>query len=419
MIAGVLFACYFLGLVFILQFLVGRGPWGIRPGMVLLLFAGKVLLGCLYGYIFLTYYGGDDTWMFFRNSLAASQTLLHQPSVFFSDLLPARFFAASPDFLSGIQSWLEHLEPMLMEKWLASSNLLGQNNYYIDVLFFDFMTFWGPYLLYRLTTRYFPERQKTILVVAFLIPSLTFWTSGIRAEGLILLFVSIIIYATDQWFRRRNFLCIPALVGGLIGFLIFRGQSLIVFLPAFFAWTICRSAPGKSLRRFAFTYLACGIVFFGSLFFSDSRNLAHPLVQRQSEFLTLHGNTRLPLDRLEPTFWGFIRLFPQAFCNTFLRPFLWEAKGPLQLLSALELLGFLCLVFIYLRHPLRDRMETLRHPLSLFFILFAVSQILLIGFTVPFPGAIVRYKAVPETLLIMALALGVDWQRLAVLYKLK
>ena len=48
-------------------------------------FVVKVLMGFLYGYIFLHYYNGDDTWKFFRASLSGngiiaqqSQTIFHQ-----------------------------------------------------------------------------------------------------------------------------------------------------------------------------------------------------------------------------------------------------------------------------------------------------------------------------------------------------
>ena len=43
---------------------------------VIAAYAGKVLFGCLYGYVFLHYFNGDDTWLLLSNSLRETKMLL-------------------------------------------------------------------------------------------------------------------------------------------------------------------------------------------------------------------------------------------------------------------------------------------------------------------------------------------------------
>src|SRR5438045_3308033 len=69
----------------------------------------KIFLGTLYGYIFLKYYNGDDTWYYFNESLAQSKLLLSQPVTFFKELAPASAYITNPGFISGFIIYLGDL----------------------------------------------------------------------------------------------------------------------------------------------------------------------------------------------------------------------------------------------------------------------------------------------------------------------
>ena len=90
-----------------------------------------------------------------------------------------------------------------------------------------------------------------------------------------------------------------------------------------------------------------------------------------------------------------------AMVNTLVRPFIWEANGFLQVITALEttifLLSILCIVYF------ADWKAVVSDPWISGAILFSLSLFLFIGLTIPFPGAIIRYKAIPELLLLLGL----------------
>jgi hypothetical protein len=69
-------------------------------------------------------------------------------------------------------------------------------------------------------------------------------------------------------------------------------------------------------------------------------------------------------------------------------------------------------VIFFVVFPAKGKAQILREPLILLMLFYGISQILVIGLIVPFPGAIVRYKAIPELLLVITLGLSIDWAKL-------
>ncbi|MBO9631623.1 MAG: hypothetical protein J7578_00795, partial [Chitinophagaceae bacterium] len=65
-----------------------------------MVFGVKVLAGIGYGYIFLHYFGGDDTWFFHDQGLHEKDLLLNHTAQFFSDLNPALPFQRNATILA-------------------------------------------------------------------------------------------------------------------------------------------------------------------------------------------------------------------------------------------------------------------------------------------------------------------------------
>ncbi len=273
----------------------------------------KVWMGCLYGWLFLHYYGGDDTWNFFNESLDQTHLLLQHPGLFFREFGPSLSLQAT-----GYHGWeailfyISHFERWFMIKGLAILNLLSGKNYYIDTLLFEFLVIPGPLLLFKLMARQFPLKTGMNFLLIFFIPSVTFWCSGIRAEALLLLSMAVLIYYGDDYARKPGVRNITGIVIGFLGLLLIRYQFLAVFLPAFGAYLISLKKKTHSPVYFVRIYGVLCLVFFASLFLAPPFQLSSPLREAQQGFFRLHGNTRYSLDSLEPGPAGFIKIFPQA-----------------------------------------------------------------------------------------------------------
>jgi hypothetical protein len=364
---------------------------------VILVFTCKVLLGCLYGYIFLHFYGGSDTWALHANSVTEKQMLINDPLQFFWEFTPATAIINGTGIFETAALYLADLEYCLQAKTLGIINLISNDNYFVNVVFWNFILFWGHYWLFSLLIKHFPARRTLYFILVFLFPPAIFWLSGIRSDGLIFLSLSLLLLHFYQWVSTGRMTSVLLWVIGLTGVLIMRPPVAALLIPALCAWWLCTRFSQKPLVCFFSVYLVAAAIFFGSGALS-SRGFPGIVVQKQQEFMQLRGS-RIQLDSLHPHLKSFVRVLPQAAKNTYLRPHAFEAKGMLQVIAAIEVILFWALFLLVLVKHDRRWYTNFRQPLNLVFIFFGVSFYLFIGYTIPFPGAIVRYKIIPELLM--------------------
>lgn len=405
MIASFAFFLFFLICLFFIYSRTRHKQLGLSFAQVMMGFGWKVALGCLYGYIFQKYYGGDDTWLLHYGSIQEYQKLMHEPGKFFADFDLTASFRRNNGFAAGWYYLLSDLEFWLITKPLAVFNMFSRGNYYINVIFFNLLTFWGQYLAYKVFSATFPKRKALIFFFSFLFPPITFWLSGIRPDAWIMVSIGLALYYFHAWLYTKKIKHLLVCVLGLAGLVIFRSPVLLILLPGLAAWFLSKKTGKHPALVFGLVYGVGVILFFLSASLSPQANMLTYVVHRQQEFLQLKGNTVYQLNVLEPTPQSFINTLPQAFINTFLRPTFWDAKGALQWLEAISTLFIWISLLLALFGAARQNPPWGKQPLVWLSIFFGVMLYLFIGYTVPFPGAIARYKVIPEMLLLLAITL--------------
>jgi len=177
------------------------------------------------------------------------------------------------------------------------------------------------------------------------------------------------------------------------GLLIFlcRSNILFILMPAFLVWFLAhrtRLSPTTKVVAAVFIPL---LFFILPGFFSEHYSILSLISRRQMEFMQLHGHSRIYLPRMSPDLQSLLRLLPTALLNGFFQPtpgvggnsFYWFFS--VELLCIWALIAYTCLAK---RH--------LFYRLGIFdyvCLAFCFSGILLIGCTVPFAGAIIRYRS--------------------------
>lgn len=399
----------FLLFAFLIVWITGRSTPGLTMAEVIAAFGFKALMACTYGYLFLHYYGGDDTWQTHIDALREYDLLMNSPGRFFSEFFSTRaWHSAKGDGWHAFRMYLLDLEYFMIVKTLAIFNIISRGYYYSNAVFFSFLTFWGHFWFFKLMAGLFPQKRKMLLLVIFFFPPTIFWLSGIRSDGLILLFVSLVLVHAFRWIYQRKNISLIYILLGLAGVFILRNTVVLLLLPALVCWAISVRSNRRPLLVFATVYGIATVLFFVSGWLPGFPNLSMIIVERQQEFLALQGNTRFRLDALEPNMGSFIRVLPQAIGNTFLRPFLWEARGILQIMTALEIIMFWVLVVLAIVR--RDKSIASFSPNGFLWALacFSISLYLFIGYVTPFPGAIVRYKAMAELFLLALLVVRIN-----------
>lgn len=365
-------------------------------------FAVKVLMGLLYGYVFLHYYNGDDTWKFFRASLVETELLLNDPGLFFiNEFTPANALQTGKNTGEIISIYLNDLQYVLVVKTMAVMNLVTQGNYYLNSVIFNAIIFFGHYWLYKLMTELFPQKKNIYFLIIFFFLPAVFWLSGIRADGLLFFFLSLLLYYLvgkhpDSF---KKWLCV---VIGLAGVIICRPQVAVLTAIAAMAY-YAHARFGKPLVMYGTVYLIAIL-----LFFIPVTDLSGIVAQKQNEFSKLKG-TKFRLDNLDGSPASYLKVLPQAAGNTFLRPFPWEAKGFLQLMASAEVIVFWVIIIVTVLHRHAFWKIRLFQPVVFMLLVMGISMYIFIGFIVPFPGAIVRYKAIPEILILCAMVSLTKW----------
>lgn len=128
--------------------------------------------------------------------------------------------------------------------------------------------------------------------------------------------------------------------------------------------------------------------------------------------LPIAGST-INISRLEPTIFSLIKTAPDALYNSLCKPSLLSAKSFLERFSALENAFILTILIIcvWLKKHSYDR------NLFALCLFICLVILLLIGYTTPVAGAIVRYKVPIMPFLLMCGILIIDEQRLKFFFK--
>jgi len=264
----------FAGYLILFAWLVTKVRFFTRSGLaaaqLVSLFLLKVMVGIFYGWIGV-YYGNMaqmvDTWMFHYQSLAESKLLLAHPTQYLTDLFESNYNTGYSGFLGAENSWWNNLDVNAFLKLMGIFNIASFGHYYIDVIFYTFITLFGPIALYRVLNDYFTGKRIAVLLAVFFIPSFIYWCSGLHKEGLLFNGIALIIYTFYFGWKEHKVTWkrIAAVVISVLTLLVFRNYMIMVMLPALVAWAVARKLRWKPIITFSVMYS-----FFIVLFFTDS-----------------------------------------------------------------------------------------------------------------------------------------------------
>jgi hypothetical protein len=374
------------------------------------LFLIKVIAGCVFGWIYHKYYMPADTWLFHNGGVKEYELLFNNPKEYLTNLFENSYQGGLTRVIDSTSSFWNDFRTNFLVKILSIFNIFSFGNYYINIIFFNFLTLIGGTCIYRVYAQIFTNHRWLLLIGVFLYPSFLFYTSGIHRDGFILLGLGLIIYNTFYAIRidRFSFKRIAGVIAGCIILFLFRNFVLICFLPALFAWLLSERNKRRPLATFAAVY-GCGIILFFTLGKIHPRlDFPKYVSDRQKEFSYLSVNSSaIHLNTLEPNIWSFAYNAPQAFNHAFMRPYITEVKKPQQVFVALEILGFLLLIVFFILFRRKDL------PLDTFVVfgvLFSLTMLLLIGYTIANIGALTRYRSVYFPFLVVPLICYTNWQ---------
>lgn len=374
-------------------------------------FTAKVMAGFAYGFIYAHYFEVSDSWMLYNESLKEYYNLLHNPSAFFSTDM--QFSSVGDVFSNADGATWKNTDDNLFIKLLGILNVASGGNYYVTVVLFNFFPTLGLYYLYVVTQKQMALNRLFVFLLIFFLPSCLFWNSGIHKDGLIVFFTGVFVYCIQRViYNKPRFLSIFTAAICFAFIFLFRNVTALLLLPGAIAWWwAVRSSSSKTYLPYIIIYGISIILFFATSLLPQKFNLPLQLAVKQHDFLSLKGGSLLPLTPLEPSVASYLKVLPQALNHVFLRPYPGEIAGIFQLMSFAETL-FVLFILIVTSWKFRSGIRSvLLRPFSLFLICIAASALLLTGYTIPFTGAIVRYKSFYIMLLLIPFVAAINNNR--------
>lgn len=399
------------GYVALFVWLIGRSSFFASATVPARWFQGvfllKVLAGSALGLLYTYYYtdgARSDTFKFFHDSDILFATLTERPYDFF------RMFTGiggkDPDLLHYYES---------MYAWLNADVLFNDNktiirlnaffrffsmgNYYVHVVFINFLSLVGLTGLYRSFASTLSGRERILFLTTFLLPSLVFWGSGVLKEGLLLFAFGTLVYICRQLMlgdRRRSRLVIFVMSFLLLLFIKF--YVIVIITPGMLAWWMSRGKTTfGALLRFTAVYSVFFLLAFNLHHLFPDYKVTDIVYYKQQNFYLLaelnKANSLIRGPEFQATGWSLALHAPLGFLITLLRPTFFDSNGNLLVMaSAVENFFLLSLIIALLWRPIRLKRSAVN------FVLFGAVYVFLlyslIGLSTPVLGAMVRYKVV-------------------------
>ena len=393
----------------------------LNNSQLIIIFLLKVMAGIFYGWVGV-YYGNMakmvDTWSYHYLSLQEFELLRENPKEYLTNLFYYPYQDGYLKFFGTDNSYWNDLKVNFFIKILSFFNLFSFGNYYINVIFYSFLTMLGPIAMYRVMIDIYPGKKLQVILATFLVPSFLYWTSGLHKEGFLFVALALITYCIyfglkeNKWTLKR----ILVIFFSFLLLLALRNFLLVLFIPAVFAWVISSKWPKRSLAIFIGCYLVYGILFFTTRYINEKLDFPAAVVTKQGEFIRHSGGSEVKIRILEPTVKSFIINAPQAFSLSVLRPYPSDVRHILSLAAAVEIFLLLLLFVLFLITNVNG--ATSKNFLY-FCLFFAFSLLFTIGYTVNFVGAIVRYRSIAFPFLIIPMICQINWSKLKILLNYK
>jgi len=388
----VLFCFYFLLAIGLL--LINKNNY-LTKWQLVIAFSVKVAFGCAFGYISLHYFKGAtiDTWYYHTEGWKAYQLLLSNPWEFVTKDIFKHGYTENQwnTLFNSENSYLKDLPNNLMIKLVALTHLLTGGRYYVNVILYCAIIFKGSLWCYYLINRYAINSNWWYYLV-FFFPPFLFWNSGIMKDGICFMGIMGCLYSFSNFIHHRRFLYLVQafLFFQLVFF--FRSYVGILLFCTCIYWLIIN---GGNYSKWMLTLLFSAtmlFLFFASSWLPNGMNLPLKLAERQQAFIALNANSLLNANNINQSVGSYFNYLPKAIAHLLLTPRITQVTSLPLVAAYLEQALFIGMLLTALWFRVK-RKATSQVPFFWAIAFFCIANYLVIGYTVPILGAIVRYRS--------------------------
>lgn len=376
------------------------------PGLTVKIFGALAV-----GFIYQFYYDGGDTFNFYNDSKLIWKAFLESPMKAFKLIFLASGTHFPDTYIYSSQMHFYNDSASYMVVCIAAFfGLFTFNTYSSIAVLFAATCYIGVWSLYQIFYFLYPALHRKIALAILFIPTVFFWGSGIFKDTITFGCLGVLTYALYKIFIRKESLVINAIILVISFWLIYKIKVYILlsFLPSIVIWVVSKNLSLIKLKFVKYTImplviiLAFVISYHGLIAvsqydprysFEQIATTAKITAYDIAFFSGRDAGSTYVLGEMDGTFSGLLTLGPQAINVALFRPYLWEVKNPLMLLSALEALIFL--YFTIKTILSRWFLSIIKHvfkPEVLFCLTFALTFAFATGISTYNFGSLSRYK---------------------------
>lgn len=376
-------------------------------GLMLKMFGG--LLVC---FIYVFYYGGGDTTGYFSDSVCMAKLLLFDFSKFLyimrvePNLMEMYTIF---DFSTQYPSTLKDPHAFFVVKSVCLVSFVTLNSYLLTTLLFGCITFTGAWQLYKVLCDYYPSYYKEIAYAVLFIPSVVFWGSGILKDSIT--FSALGWYLWGFYFgiikRKKPIMGLIAMAISAYFIYKIKVYILIAVLPGSMTWlltNVVKNVKDRFIRSLLMPFFAtAGVLigynmlssmdqYFGE--YSTDKVFQKAAVTQFDLKQSYYGGNSFDIGDFDPTLEGAASKAYLAIPAGLFRPFIWEAKNPMMLVSALEnlVLLYFTLLLLYRKRIVGFFTTIIQDPMLTFAFIFAIFFAFGVGLSTSNFGSLVRYR---------------------------
>jgi hypothetical protein len=362
------------------------------------------------GFIYQFYYDGGDTYNFHtRGSRHIWEAFMDNPEVGFRLLVANGQNSPGTYAYSSQIPFFKDPSSYFVIRTAALFDLITFSSYSATAVLFALVSFAGAWCMFMAFYRQTPQLHYGLAVAILFIPSVVFWGSGLLKDTLTLAALGFMTYAISNLFLLKRVTTRSILLLLLSAWILFvvKKYILLCFLPAAFLWVY--AAQLQRIRSVVLKILLVPVILLlllASGYYSiilvgqDDQRYAIDRIAVTAQvtaydigFYTGRGaGSTYDLGELDGTFGNLIAKFPQAVNVALFRPYLWEVRNPLMLLSALESLALIGLTVFVLFRSGTTLFSVMRNPTVLFCLVFSITFAFAVGVSTFNFGTLTRYK---------------------------
>jgi hypothetical protein len=374
----------------------------------------KILGGFFYAIVYQYYYNGGDTMGYFWVGNTFVIALFNDPllclqQLFASEQLPG----IAPYLKIACQNQFDINMAgggsLLIAKMMFPLCIIGLCSYLPATLFLSIFSFYCSVKLFKVFNASFPGKPTICAWTTLYWPSIAFWGSSINKDTFCYGFLCLLVYGIYRLLNGGNiFKYLFLIVVSSYVIIVIKVYIFLALMPGLLFWLyflLKNKIQSKFIKRLFAPILIIIIVFIGSQLISKITEQFKQFafenvldnIKQTGDYISLttrdgSGYTLGDFDPNSPA--SVVKLIPASINVTLFRPYIFESKKPIILISALESFFLLIVtVFVLFKTGIFTTIKIVaKNPFIIFSLFFSIFFAFVVGLSTLNFGSLVRYK---------------------------